>query len=417
MSLIDACPKCSESIFLCNICRQEKLSSIQKYIWASTNYQPLNEFIKKYNLESLNINSIFMWIPFDEFESVEKIGQGGYGTVYKSTWSPGEFTEWDKETKSWLRKGPQQVALKTLPLENDSNKVFHELNAYYLHDRVNYVNKISPLGITKNSFGYLLVMEYCEHGDLRQYLEKNFTTFLWPEKIRFMRSLCINLWFIHKIDLLHRDLHPGNMLLSYDGPTIVDFGQSCFENLGAVEEGKKNEDICGVLPYIAPEVLRNKPYTKKAGMIMWQITSGQPPFYNVPHDASLVFEIWDGRRPDIIEGTPQCYVKLMTSCWHQDPEKRPTALELRDILEDWNLALNFPDVNFEYPETKEALRQFEESAEVFKKVSETYAPPEKSNSHSLAIYHSHILTLPQEFDEDFFVDPLYQSADQEFSLI
>src|SRR5205085_7578350 len=79
---------------------------------------------------------------------------------------------------------------------------------------------------------------------------------------------------------------------------------------------KSNNDVYGVIPYMAPEVLRGKPYTPASdiysfAMIMWELTSGVPPFDNRAHDFHLSLSICKGERPEIIEGTPQCYIDLM----------------------------------------------------------------------------------------------------------
>ncbi|RGB36610.1 hypothetical protein C1646_696876 [Rhizophagus diaphanus] len=70
------------------------------------------------------------------------------------------------------------------------------------------------------------------------------------------------------------------------------------------------------MPFVAPEVLRGKSYTPASdiysfSMIMWEFTSGVPPFNNRAHDFQLSLSICKGERPDIIENTPQCYVDLM----------------------------------------------------------------------------------------------------------
>jgi hypothetical protein len=69
---------------------------------------------------------------------------------------------------------------------------------------------------------------------------------------------------------------------------------------------------------------------------MWEMTSGVPAFYNIPHDLNLSLNICRGTRPEIIEGTMLEYVELMKGCWDNDPEKRPTANELVNIFYEWN---------------------------------------------------------------------------------
>src|SRR2546430_235929 len=70
-------------------------------------------------------------------------------------------------------------------------------------------------------------------------------------------------------------------------------------------------------------------------MIMWELTSRVPPFDDRPHDFHLSLSICKGERPEIIEGTSQCYVDLMKKCWDLDPLKRPTASKLKFIIEKW----------------------------------------------------------------------------------
>ncbi len=99
-------------------------------------------------------------------------------------------------------------------------------------------------------------------------------------------------------------------------------------------------DIIGVLPYIAPEVLRNNPYTKQSevyslSMIMWELTSGKPPFSEYNHDINLALSIiLDNKRPEIIEGTPEFYSKVMKQCWSANPENRIQSSLLPKIFEE-----------------------------------------------------------------------------------
>ncbi|POG57635.1 kinase-like domain-containing protein, partial [Rhizophagus irregularis DAOM 181602=DAOM 197198] len=84
---------------------------------------------------------------------------------------------------------------------------------------------------------------------------------------------------------------------------------------------------------MAPEVLRGNSYTLASdiysfSMIMWEFTSGIPPFNNIQHDLHLSISICKGERPGIIKNTPQCYVDLMKKCWDEDPSKRPSANEV-----------------------------------------------------------------------------------------
>ncbi|RIA91948.1 kinase-like domain-containing protein, partial [Glomus cerebriforme] len=83
---------------------------------------------------------------------------------------------------------------------------------------------------------------------------------------------------IHTENAIHRDLHSGNVLFSQLNQS---FNVSDLGFCGPVD--KPLNSIYGNLPYIAPEVIAGKEYTFASdiysiGMLMWEISSGQPPF-------------------------------------------------------------------------------------------------------------------------------------------
>ena len=71
------------------------------------------------------------------------------------------------------------------------------------------------------------------------------------------------------------------------------------------------------------------------GMIMWELTSGCKPFANVEHDTDLIYEIIDGKRPEITSDTPECFANLMKRCWDSDPLKRPSISEIKNAFYNW----------------------------------------------------------------------------------
>ncbi|PKC67330.1 hypothetical protein RhiirA1_534980 [Rhizophagus irregularis] len=82
-------------------------------------------------------------------------------------------------------------------------------------------------------------------------------------------------------------------------------------------------------------------------MIMWELTSGVPPFNNRAHDIQLSLSICKGERPEIIENTPQCYVDLMKECWNEDSSKRPSSKEVLEIIEKWIFRPDDDEINEE----------------------------------------------------------------------
>src|SRR6266542_2354636 len=87
-------------------------------------------------------------------------------------------------------------------------------------------------------------------------------------------------------------------------------------------------------------ILLKKIYTKASdiysfGMIMAELSSGKPPFYDKKHDFGLSLEMYSGLYPEFGKGTPEFYKKLACRCMNIDPSRRPTTNELYDILRFW----------------------------------------------------------------------------------
>jgi len=87
------------------------------------------------------------------------------------------------------------------------------------------------------------------------------------------------------------------------------------------ETSKSRSDLFGVVPYIDPKKFSKRSYSlnKKSdvysvGVLLWEISSGQPPFYieDEPYDGSLAVQIIQGLRETTVHGTPVDYVKLYT---------------------------------------------------------------------------------------------------------
>ncbi|RGB29239.1 kinase-like domain-containing protein, partial [Rhizophagus diaphanus] len=140
---------------------------------------------------------------------------------------------------------------------------------------------------------------------------------------------------IHQKQMVHRDFHIGNILVNNHnnaeniptGILVSDMGLC-----GEVSNTDKTK-IYGVMPYVAPEVLRGNPYTQAAdiysfGMVMYYIITGRQPFENCAHDGLLALNICRGIRPEIPEISElksNQYIDLMKKCWDSDPDNRPNV--------------------------------------------------------------------------------------------
>jgi serine/threonine protein kinase len=166
------------------------------------------------------------------------------------------------------------------------------------------------------------------HMNLREYLERNRNNITWKERLQIADDILHALSRIHREGTIHKNLHSGNILYNQTSKLfyISDIG-FC----GPADRSSNN--IYGNLPYIAPEVIAGKEITFASdiysiGILMWEISSGKPPFIYNENDHFIAINIINGIRPKIESGIPLEYRKLMIQCWDADPKKRPSLSDL-----------------------------------------------------------------------------------------
>ncbi|KAG9285204.1 hypothetical protein G9A89_004419 [Geosiphon pyriformis] len=354
----------------------------------------------------------YEWIPWERLSNVNEIARGGFGKIYKATWIDGPIhlmsIKHHREIK-YKREGTAEVAIKII--KTNSEEVFKE--------GMNYIS--SMYGITQNAetLEYGIVMPFAKFGDMRKYLSTNFHSTSWSNKLIIAHLIAEGLEQIHSFGMVHCDLHSGNILqFNEDEVNIGDLGlcqpvnhEGTTTTDPTTGKDMKEKKIYGVIPYIPPEVLRGEKFTLAGdiysyGMLLWELSTGKPPFYDCKHDHILIMAILDGARPKITSPLiPPCIAQIILKCWDDNPENRPTAEEVYEMLEKlWNMYRYFsikrspykewfPDEEFSSEESTTVSLQFLESDKYVKEMAESDDSTTTTRIHPGAVYTSRVLTL------------------------
>ncbi|RHZ46130.1 hypothetical protein Glove_633g5 [Diversispora epigaea] len=299
------CNNCENSNILNNTCLDCKFIEIPK--WTSGN----SEVDKIIHMTQSDDNAdqweIWRWIDYSKLKNIEYLAEGGFGSIWKAEW-----IDMSEEVFEFYKSN--QVALKKLKNSQEiSSEFLKELTANF-QCRNKYVLPI--LGITQDSMTkeYAIVLRHMKNGNLRDFLKQN-KSLPWIERIWLLNSFIKGLKVIHSKGFVHRDLHPGNLMITeaynnskYKFIRLGDLGLCRLAN-----ENSSSREY-GVLPYIAPEVLNKYQYTQASdiysvGIIMWIISTGKIPFAIRAYDSELAET--------------------------KDPSKRPSAEIIYDISENW----------------------------------------------------------------------------------
>ncbi|RIB22836.1 kinase-like domain-containing protein [Gigaspora rosea] len=296
------------------------------------------------------------YFEYNKFTDSKVIGVGGFGKVLKYEWKDCELT----------------VALKYLIKEDtsvDEKTIKDFINELKLLQSVSsHPNVIAFYGVTEDNNGYYnMVLQYANDGTLREYLETNFTKLQWTDKLCMAEGIALGLLFLHDDNIIHRDLHSKNILIHRKQPMITDFGLSKKINEVSMTS---NSTVCGMPAYIEPQCFINDGYKRDKrsdiysfGQILWEISSGRPPFSESSEFIAILVRVLRGDREEPIEGTPSQYIELYKKCWDNNPTNRPeTRVILNNLKQLTSLQDNHtPGETFNQNDPNKILNETENS--------------------------------------------------------
>ncbi len=258
------------------------------------------------------------------YQVVELIGGGGMGRVFRG----------------WDTKLQRPVALKTIRLENrrDSARLVRcLLNEAEIIASFRHANIVTLYDVTEDDSAAFLAMEMVEGISLERLLAHR-------RRMTVDDVVCLGVAVSSALDvahghgLVHQDVKPANILLGRDGSIkVADFGIAQYITVAMANEG---EAICGTPGYLPPETFEGKGYGPAGdifglGVVFYQALSGGRPFEGRSTHEVLVKTMADPAIPIVewVPDLPESLAHLVMSMLEKAPEKRPTAVTVREQLE------------------------------------------------------------------------------------
>ncbi|XP_043705484.1 cysteine-rich receptor-like protein kinase 10 [Telopea speciosissima] len=282
------------------------------------------------------------------FSDSKKLGQGGFGLVFKGTLPDG-----------------REVAIKRLSISSDQG-LEEFMNEVLLIMRLQHKNLVKLLGCCIEEGEKILVYEYMPNSSLDVVLfdPRTRATLDWRRRFNIIVGIARGILYLHedsRLRIIHRDLKPSNVLLDQEmNPKISDFGMARI--FGGSDSEKNTIRIVGTYGYMAPEFAMEGLYSTMSdvysfGVILLEIVTGSrnAGFDRSKNASSLLdyaWQLWsEGKGLELMDPLlteTNCSSEFLRCinvgllCVQEDAIDRPTMSNVVVMLKNESLSLPQP---------------------------------------------------------------------------
>ncbi len=257
------------------------------------------------------------------FELLDKLGEGGMGVVYRARYVGNN----------------RQVAVKLIPDEITADatalaRFERELDLLTQLKHPNIVHCFGGSCATKQRF---YAMEYVPGGTLAEHLQEK-GRLNWETAVDFAIQICAALQYAHEHGVIHRDIKPGNFLMTKTGQLkLSDFGLASVVSAGRLTAAGRT---VGTILYMAPEQIRGGSINHQAdlyglGCVIYEMLAGTPPFSG-SSAAEVLQKHLKEPPPHVVRTVLNCPLELdslICELLSKSPEHRPaTAADVSNRL-------------------------------------------------------------------------------------
>jgi serine/threonine protein kinase len=249
------------------------------------------------------------------FELLDKLGEGGMGVVYRARYVVDN----------------RHVAVKLLPPDVANSTILSRFERELeILKTLRHPNIVRSFGGVCEGNQHFYAMELVEGGTLDKLLEER-GKFSAEVAIQLALQMASGLAYAHERGVVHRDVKPGNFLLTSAGKLkLSDFGLATVEAATKITAAGKT---MGTFPYMAPEQIRGRPPVSPQtdlyalGCVIFEMLTGRTPFIG-DTPAEVMHKHLDARPPRISEFTPDCPMgleSLVRDLLQKEPTDRPAS--------------------------------------------------------------------------------------------
>ncbi|KAF8049913.1 hypothetical protein N665_2091s0003 [Sinapis alba] len=261
----------------------------------------------------------------NDFASENKLGQGGFGTVYKGILPNG-----------------QEIAVKRLTKGSGQGDMEFK-NEVSLLTRLQHKNLVKLLGFCSEGDEEILIYEFVPNSSLDHFIfdEEKRSLLTWEVRFRIIEGIARGLLYLHEdsqLKIIHRDLKASNILLDAEmNPKVADFGTARLFDTD--ETRAETRRIAGTRGYMAPEYLNHGRISAKSDvysfgvMLLEMISGGKNNSFEGEGLAAFAWKRWVEGKPEIIidpllvKNPSNEIIKLIQIgllCVQENAGKRPT---------------------------------------------------------------------------------------------